>query len=304
MNTKKKCVLLGATGSIGESTLRVLHKHADKIELIGISANQKANRLLEITNEFNVAYAHIGEINEDCPAFPQKTQLGSGPEELEALASLPEADIVVVAIVGAAGLGPTLAAAKAGKTIVLANKESLVVGGELVTKVAKESGAKIIPADSEHNAIHQCLHGQDDNSLNSIVLTASGGAFRDLPLEMLKTVTLEQALKHPNWSMGPKVTIDSATMANKGLELIEAHWLFDLSVDQMDVMIHPPSIVHAIVRFVDGCCFAQLSPPSMTFAIQNALLYPQRIEGVEQTLDFSKNLELSFYPLVRKGIRA
>ena len=296
MNTKKKCVLLGATGSIGESTLRVLRKHADKIELIGISANQKANRLLEITNEFNVAYAHIGEIKEDYPAFPQKPQLGSGPEELEALASLPEADIVVVAIVGAAGLGPTLAAAKAGKTIVLANKESLVVGGELVTKVAKESGAKIIPADSEHNAIHQCLHGQDENSLNSIVLTASGGAFRDLPLEMLKTVTLEQALKHPNWSMGPKVTIDSATMANKGLELIEAHWLFDLSVDQMDVMIHPPSIVHAIVRFVDGCCFAQLSPPSMTFAIQNALLYPQRIEGVEQTLDFSKNLELSFYP--------
>ena len=208
--------------------------------------------------------------------------MGSGPEELEALASLPEADIVVVAIVGAAGLGPTLAAAKAGKTIVLANKESLVVGGELVTKVAKESGAKIIPADSEHNAIHQCLHGQDENSLNSIVLTASGGAFRDLPLEMLKTVTLEQALKHPNWSMGPKVTIDSATMANKGLELIEAHWLFDLSVDQMDVMIHPPSIVHAIVRFVDGCCFAQLSPPSMTFAIQNALLYPQRIEELNK----------------------
>ena len=169
---------------------------------------------------------------------------------------------------GTAGLSPTLAALKAGKVVVLANKESLVLGGKIVMETAEKFGGRIIPADSEHNAIHQCLLGQDARALDSVILTASGGAFRDLPLNELQKVTLEQALKHPNWSMGPKVTIDSATMVNKGLELIEAHWLFNLSIDKMEVVIHPPSIVHALVRFSDGCCLAQLSPPCMTFAIQ------------------------------------
>ena len=207
-----------------------------------------------------------------------------------------ESDICVVAIVGAAGLQPTLSAIESGQDIVLANKESLVMGGELVMKTAKERDVRIIPADSEHNAVFQCIQGECNRQLDSIILTASGGALRDTPIEKLSEVTLEETLRHPNWSMGPKVTIDSATMANKGLELIEAHWLFGLPAEKLEVVIHPSSITHAIVRFIDGCCLAQLSPPSMTFALQNAILFPDRLEGVEQSLDFSKPIDLSFYP--------
>ena len=163
-------------------------------------------------------------------------------------------------------------------------------------ETARRTGAKILPADSEHNGVFQCLHGQPEKSLDSIILTASGGPFRDFSLEQLSSVTPEQALKHPNWSMGPKITVDSATMANKGLELIEAHWLFGLPAERLKVVIHPPSLVHAIVQFKDGCTLAQMSPPSMTFALQNALLFPDRMEGVEQGLDFSQPLELSFSP--------
>jgi 1-deoxy-D-xylulose-5-phosphate reductoisomerase len=292
----KKFVLLGATGSIGENTLRVLRKHPDKLELVGISARQQAAKLAEIAQEFSVPFACLEKPPPSDISFPKGTELLQGQEGIESLAALSEADIIVVAVVGAAGLLPTLAAVKAGKTIVLANKEALVVGGELVTKEAARYGATIIPADSEHNAVFQCLQGQPENSLDSIILTASGGPFRDLPIEEFKNVTLEQALAHPNWSMGKKITIDSATMANKGLELIEARWLFDLPPEKMEVVIHPPSLVHAIVRFVDGCCLAQLSPPSMTFALQNALLHPERAPGVESSLDFSKPLDLSFSP--------
>ena len=296
MSRRKKFVLLGATGSIGESTLRVLRKHPDKLELLGVSANQQEEKLRTIVHEFQVPHAHLGTSPKNPEAFSSATTLSSGSSNLNALASHDDADVVVVAIVGSAGLGPTLAALNAGKDVVLANKESLVVGGKLVTEAARKSGARIIPADSEHNAIHQCLLGQEDRALDSIILTASGGAFRDLPIDKLKDVSLKQALQHPNWSMGPKVTIDSATMANKGLELIEAHWLFGLPPGKMEVVIHPPSIVHAMVRFIDGCCLAQLSPPSMTFALQNALLFPERHHGVEKSLDFSANLNLSFTP--------
>ena len=295
MSSARKFVLLGATGSIGESTLKVLRKHPDKLSLVGVSAHTQAAKLHSIVEEFDVSNAHLGTIPSDLTEFPKMTNLGHSLEDLEALASLPEADLVVVAIVGSAGLRPTLAALKAGKDVVLANKESLVVGGSLITEAANLNGARIIPADSEHNAIHQCLSGKKQD-LDSIVLTASGGPFRDFPLENLSKVTLEQTLRHPNWSMGPKVTIDSATMANKGLELIEAHWLFGLPEEKMEVLIHPPSIVHGIVRFIDGCCLAQLSPPSMTFALQNALLSPERHQSVEASLDFSKSLDLSFYP--------
>ena len=295
MSSARKFVLLGATGSIGESTLKVLRKHPDKLSLVGVSAHTQAAELHSIVEEFDVSNAHLGTIPSDLTEFPKTTNLGHSLEDLEALASLPEADLVVVAIVGSAGLRPTLAALKAGKDVVLANKESLVVGGSLITEAANLNGARIIPADSEHNAIHQCLSGKKQD-LDSIVLTASGGPFRDFPLENLSKVTLEQTLRHPNWSMGPKVTIDSATMANKGLELIEAHWLFGLPEEKMEVLIHPPSIVHGIVRFIDGCCLAQLSPPSMTFALQNALLFPERHQSVEASLDFSKSLDLSFYP--------
>ncbi|MBT3637082.1 MAG: 1-deoxy-D-xylulose-5-phosphate reductoisomerase, partial [Opitutae bacterium] len=257
---------------------------------------QQAGKLAEIAHEFSVPHACLENPDKRDDSFPKGTELLVGQEGIETLAALPEADIVVVAVVGAAGLLPTLSAVKAGKNIVLANKEALVVGGELVTQAATRYGATIIPADSEHNAVFQCLHGQPETSLDSIILTASGGPFRDLPIEEFKNVTLEQALNHPNWSMGKKITIDSATMANKGLELIEARWLFDLPPEKLEVAIHPPSLVHAIVRFVDGCCLAQLSPPSMTFALQNALLHPERAPGVEPSLDFSQPLDLSFSP--------
>ena len=296
MSQPKKFVLLGATGSIGENTLRVLRKHPDKLELVGISARQQADKLAEIAHEFSVPFACLEHPPAPGVSFPEGTELMCGKEGIETLAALSEADIVVVAIVGAAGLLPTLSAVKEGKDVVLANKEALVVGGELVTQTAARHGAKLIPADSEHNAVFQCLHGQPENSLDSIILTASGGPFRDMPIDDFKNITPEQALNHPNWSMGKKITIDSATMANKGLELIEARWLFDLPPEKLEVVIHPPSLVHAIVRFVDGCCLAQLSPPSMTFALQNALLHPERAPGVESSLDFSKALDLSFSP--------
>ena len=296
MGPARNVVLLGATGSIGESTLRVIRKHQDRLKLIGISAHQQEEKLCQIAHEFGVKNVHLGheqDIREDLPA---ETNFSTGSDGLNELAALEQADLVVVAVVGAAGLAPTLAALEAGKDVVLANKESLVVGGELVMETARRTGAKILPADSEHNGVFQCLHGQPEKSLDSIILTASGGPFRDFSLEQLSSVTPEQALKHPNWSMGPKITVDSATMANKGLELIEAHWLFGLPAERLKVVIHPPSLVHAIVQFKDGCTLAQMSPPSMTFALQNALLFPDRMEGVEQGLDFSQPLELSFSP--------
>ena len=296
MGPARNVVLLGATGSIGESTLRVIRKHQDRLKLIGISAHQQGEKLCQIANEFGVKNVHLGheqDIREDLPA---ETNFSTGSDALNELAALEEADLVVVAVVGAAGLAPTLAALEAGKDVVLANKESLVVGGQLVMETARRTGAKILPADSEHNGVFQCLHGQPEKSLDSIILTASGGPFRDFSLEQLSSVTPEQALKHPNWSMGPKITVDSASMANKGLELIEAHWLFGLPAERLKVVIHPPSLVHAIVQFKDGCTLAQMSPPSMTFALQNALLFPDRMEGVEQGLDFRQPLELSFSP--------
>jgi 1-deoxy-D-xylulose-5-phosphate reductoisomerase len=311
VNSPKKLVLLGATGSIGENTLKVIRKHSDKIELLGISAHQNIEKLFDIAREFQVPHASLvnpppGKIDP-----PLNTRFHTEKDSLCELAALEEADIVVVAVVGAAGLLPTLSALKAGKDVVLANKESLVVAGQVVTETARKYGGRIIPADSEHNAVFQCLHGQNERALDSIILTASGGPFRELPLDQLAKVTIEQALCHPNWSMGKKITVDSATMANKGLELIEARWLFGVAPEQLEVVIHPPSLVHAIVRFVDGCCLAQMTPASMTFALQNAILFPERHQGVESSLDFSRPLDLSFsppsldrYPCLRLAIEA
>ena len=296
MSAARKFVLLGATGSIGENTLRVLRKHPDKLELVGISAKSQADKLASIAREFSVPHACLQSAPPEGLSFPGGTSLLEGDAGIESLAALPDADFVVVAVVGAAGLRPTLAALEAGKDVVLANKEALVVGGEIVTRTAEENGARIIPADSEHNAVFQCLMGQPEDSLDSIILTASGGPFRDTPAEELAKVTPEEALRHPNWSMGKKITIDSATMANKGLELIEARWLFNLPSEKLEVVIHPPSLVHAFVRLIDGCCLAQLTPPSMTFALQNAMLYPERAPGVDPSLDFSSPLDLSFFP--------
>ena len=296
MTDPKKIVLLGATGSIGESTLQVIRKHSDRLQLIGVSAHSNSQKLADISNEFKVPHAYLPEAASEVTDWPSRCSLDRSTNGLTDIAALEEAEIVVVAIVGASGLGPTLSALQAGKDVVLANKESLVLGGDLVMRTAKDNGARVIPADSEHNAVFQCIQGEKHRDLDSIILTASGGPFRELPVEELKHVTIEQALNHPNWSMGNKVTIDSATMANKGLELIEARWLFDLPPSKLEVVIHPTSIVHAMVRFIDGCCLAQLSPPSMTFALQHALLFPDRAEGVHPSLDFSKPLDLNFSP--------
>ena len=296
MSSRRKLVLLGATGSIGESCLKVIRKHPDKLDLIGISAYSRAEKLASIAREFDVKKVHLCKKPDSHQELPAQSELLEGQEMLSQLAAWNEADIVLVAVVGAAGLAPTLAALEAGTDVVLANKESLVVGGELVMQTASRTGALILPADSEHNAVFQCIQGQSDTSVDSIALTASGGPFRDRPIDELQSVTPKEALCHPNWDMGPKITVDSATMANKGLELIEAKWLFNLPPEKLHVLIHPPSIVHALVRFKDGCVFSQMSPPSMTFAIQNALLYPERHPGVDESLNFNDSLNLQFYP--------
>lgn len=296
---KKKVVLLGATGSIGSSTLRVLRAHSERLQLVGVAAQSNDRELAAICHEFAVPHAVL---NDDASyrrarqgsGFPGTTQLSSGTQALEALAALPEADIVLIAVVGVAGLRPALAAIEAGKDIALANKELLVLGGAHVVKAAQRKGVRLLPTDSEHNAIFQCLEGHPRGQVDKLILTASGGQFRDSPVDQLATVTPEMATQHPNWSMGPKITVDSATMANKGLELIEAHWLFNLEPERLEVVIHPQSIVHSFVQFIDGSILAQLSPPSMTFAIQHSLLYPERATPVEATVDFANPFSLDF----------
>ncbi|MDQ8193343.1 1-deoxy-D-xylulose-5-phosphate reductoisomerase [Coraliomargarita sp. SDUM461004] len=296
---KKKIILLGATGSIGSSTLRVLRKHQDRLELVGVAAQSRHKELAAICHEFKVTQAVLQneaayQEARQAGTFPQDTQLNCGAEALEALATLTEADIVLIAVVGAAGLRPALAAIEAGKDIALANKELLVLGGAHVIEAAQRKGVRLLPTDSEHNAIFQCLQGQPDGQVDKLILTASGGQFRDTPAAELSHITPEMATQHPNWSMGPKITVDSATMANKGLELIEAHWLFSLEPERLEVVIHPQSVVHSFVQFIDGSILAQLSPPSMTFAIQHCLLYPDRAPGVEPTTDFRQAFSLDF----------
>ena len=298
---KKNVVLLGATGSIGSSALRVLRAHPEHLQLIGVSAHSNHNALASICNEFAVPYAVISNesVYKDAKAtgnFPDGTQLDCGSEGLMKIATLAEADILLVAVVGACGLKPTLAAIEAGKDIALANKELLVLGGAFVIEAAKRKRVQLLPTDSEHNAIFQCIEGHSLQCIDKLILTASGGQFRDLPPEQLAHVTPKDAIQHPNWSMGPKITVDSATMANKGLELIEAHWLFELASEKLEVVIHPQSIVHSFVQFIDGSILAQLSPPSMTFAIQHCLLYPDRAAGVDEATNFKEPFQLDFRP--------
>lgn len=295
----KNVVLLGATGSIGGSTLQVLRKHRDKLNLVGVAARSNFRELAQICEEFDVSHAALGEDSLYAEAkehFGPKVQLTLGEHGLTELATLPQADLVLVAVVGACGLRPTLAAIEAGKDIALANKELLVLGGAHVIEAAQRKGVRLLPTDSEHNAIFQCLEGQPDKHLHKIILTASGGQFRDTPLDELGAVNPEAATRHPNWSMGPKITVDSATMANKGLELIEAHWLFGLEPSRLEVVLHPQSVVHSFVQLIDGSILAQLSPPSMTFAIQHCLLYPDRAPGVMPTTDFQQAFSLDFRP--------
>ncbi len=300
---RKRVVLLGATGSIGENALRVIAAHRDKLELVGIAARGNWEKLGAIATGFGVK--HIGVFDDaafaaarkNSAAFPPGAKLVGGLAGLVELAQLPEADIVLVAVVGTTGLDPALAALAAGKDLALASKEILVLAGKFVMAEAKKHGVKLLPVDSEHNAVFQCLEGHPQAGVRRIVLTASGGAFRDWSHDRLAHVTPADATKHPNWSMGPKITVDSATLANKGLELIEAQWLFGLRADQCTAVVHPQSIVHCLVEFTDGAMLAQLSPPSMTFPIQHALLHPTRAPGVDATLDFTKLLGLEFRPV-------
>ena len=301
MSPRKRILLLGATGSIGASTLQVIDAHKDKLEFVGIAARRNTDTLTAIARKYGVG--HVGFFDAEAASaaqsenrYPTSTRLYGGMRGIEELAALPEADLVVIAVVGTAGLRPTLAAIRAGKTIALANKETLVLAGEFVTRAAAEAGVTLLPLDSEHNAIFQCLQTSAPRDLRRILLTASGGSFRDRSPDSLHRVTPEEALKHPNWSMGAKVTVDSATMANKGLEVIEAHWLFGLPSAAIDVVIHRQSIVHSMVEFIDGSVLAQLAPPSMTFAIQHSLLYPQRATPTLPGLDFTVAMRLDFEP--------
>lgn len=309
---KKRIVLLGATGSIGESTLRVIAAHRDRLELVGIAAQRNGVRLAEIARQFGVRHVALHDpaaltAARSDTSFPAGTQFHGGIDGLCQLAGLPEADIILIAVVGTAGLQPALAAIGARKTIALASKEILVMAGKFVMTAAAASGSKLLPVDSEHNAVFQCLEGHRSADVRRVVLTASGGAFRDWPLEKLAQVTPADALKHPNWAMGPKITVDSATLANKGLELIEAQWLFGLRAEQCDAVIHTQSIVHCLVEFNDGSLLTQMCPPSMTFPIQHALFYPERAPRSTDTgllldkvfsLDF-RPVDLARYPCLR-----
>ena len=302
---RKRVVLLGATGSIGENTLRVLRAYGEALELVGVAANGSADKLLAIAREFGVR--HLALFDEraasavraaGAAALPAGAILHApGVEGLESLATLPEADLVLVAVVGTAGLRPALAALAAGKDLALASKEILVLAGAHVLAAAKKSGARLLPVDSEHNAVFQCLQGHRHEEIRRVILTASGGAFRDWPAERLSEATVADALKHPNWAMGPKITVDSATLANKGLELIEASVLFDLRPAQCAAIIHPQSIVHCLVEYTDGAMLAQLCPPSMTFPIQHALLHPARgAKGTDAALPLDRLFSLEFRP--------
>jgi 1-deoxy-D-xylulose-5-phosphate reductoisomerase len=299
---RKRIVLLGATGSIGASALRVIAAHRSRLELVGVAARSDWRRLAKIAREFSIRDVALQDANacaeaEQAGAFAGGTRLLRGPSGITELAAHLSADIVLVATVGTTGLAPAMAAIAAGKDLALASKEILVLAGKFVMAEARLRGVRILPVDSEHNAVFQCIQGHLTSSVKRVILTASGGAFRDWPEEGLQHATPADALKHPNWTMGPKITVDSATLANKGLELIEAQWLFGLKPNQCTAVLHPQSTVHCLVEFNDGAMLAQLSPPSMTFPIQHALLYPERVEGIEPPVDFTKLVALEFKPI-------
>ena len=298
---KRRVVLLGSTGSIGLSTLKVAANLPDEIELVGLAAASSVGKLAEqaiATGVRHVAIYDESKAAELRSLLPSGVNIHIGAEGLNALSQLEEADIVLIAIVGTAGLQPALSAIEAGKDIAVASKEILVMAGEIITARAAEKGVRILPVDSEHNAIFQCLEGHrgPDSEISRLILTASGGPFRLTPAAELRDVTPEMALKHPTWEMGPKITIDSATLFNKGLEMIEARWLFGIGMDRIEAVIHPQSIIHSMVEFTDGSVLAQLSRTDMGFPIQYALTYPARMKGALQPLDFATLSKLEFSP--------
>lgn len=276
----KNVVLLGSTGSIGTSTLKVVDDLPDEIRIVGLAAGNNRHILARQVRRF---HPECVSMQEPANAERLREEIGGaievmhGSEGLLRLATMESADIVLIAIVGTAGLHPALAAIRAGKDIAIASKEILVMAGEIVMKEAARHGVRVLAVDSEHSAIFQCLDGKDPESVRRLILTASGGPFRQTPREEFPAITVERALKHPSWDMGPKITIDSATLFNKGLEMIEARWLFDIPMDRVDVVVHPQSIVHSMVEFIDGSIIAQLSTPDMCLPIQYALTYPRRV---------------------------
>jgi 1-deoxy-D-xylulose-5-phosphate reductoisomerase len=288
--------IFGATGSVGTSTLDVVARHAGRYRVIALTAHESADALLQLCQRHRPRYAVLSGLSEHADLKDRFGSLGVellfGAKALEVIAAHPETEAVMAAIVGAAGLASTLAAVRAGKRVLLANKEAMVMAGPLVTAAARASGSQILPVDSEHNAVFQCLGNA--KGLRRIVLTASGGPFRATPVESLGTVTPEQACAHPNWVMGRKISVDSATMMNKGLEVIEARWLFDVAPERIEVLIHPQSIVHSLVEYADGSMIAQLSNPDMRVPIAHALAWPERIDSGARSLDLALIKTLSF----------
>lgn len=306
MKRVQNITVLGSTGTIGVSTLDVIARHPERFRAYALTANSRVAPLLEQCRQFQPAYAVVLDADA-ADILRQKlkqeglpTQVLSGQAALEEVAALPEVDAVMAAIVGAAGLRPALAAAQAGKRVLLANKETLVMSGALFMEAVRSGGATLLPIDSEHNAIFQVMptdaHDLSAAGVSKILLTASGGPFRRATVEELRRVTPEQALNHPNWVMGPKITIDSATLMNKGLEVIEAHWLFNAAPEQIEVVVHPQSVIHSMVQYVDGSVLAQLGNPDMRTPIAYALGYPERIQSGVGALDLFKTARLDFEP--------
>src|SRR5438876_3597311 len=299
----RRIALLGSTGSIGQQTLDVVRSFPEHFRLVALAARSNISLLAQQVQEFRpslvACFAGTSEIEEAARTALPNVVIGE--QGLFEVATHPEADIVVAATSGLVGLEPTLAAIRTGKTIALANKETLVMAGHLVTQEARRAGVSILPVDSEHSAIWQCLRGEQTNEVNRLLLTASGGPFRLATLEQINSVTVEQALAHPTWRMGPKITIDSATLMNKGLEVLEAHWLFDIPYERIDVVVHPESVIHSMVEFVDGSFKMQASLPSMHLPILDALSYPQRLEtsntGLVRELHWPDVARLNFEAL-------
>ncbi len=296
---KRRVVLLGSTGSIGCSTLKVARELPEEIEIIALAACGNVAKLAEQARETGVRHVAIYDASKESELralLPADVRIHTGAEGLLELATLADSDVVLIAIVGTAGLYPALAAIEAGKDLAIASKEILVMAGEIITAAADKRGVKLLPVDSEHNAIFQCLDGHrgGESEVSRLILTASGGPFRALPSDQIANVTLAQALKHPTWEMGPKITIDSATLFNKGLEMIEARWLFGIGMERIDVVVHPQSIVHSMVEFTDGSILAQLSRTDMCFPIQYALTWPRRVKGGLKPLDFPSLAKLEF----------
>ncbi|MDB4091243.1 MAG: 1-deoxy-D-xylulose-5-phosphate reductoisomerase [Flavobacteriales bacterium] len=298
MDEKKGIAILGSTGSIGTQSLEVIESYPERFDLQVLTANKNADLLISqaLKHKPNTVVIVDETLFDKVKSalWEHDIHVYAGAEALCQVVDSSEIDIVITAMVGYSGLKPTLAAIRAKKNIALANKETLVVAGELITKEAYDNGVNIYPVDSEHSAIFQCLTGEFDNTIEKIYLTASGGPFRGFTRKQLEAVTLEQALKHPNWSMGRKITIDSATMMNKGLEVIEAKWLFNLKPDQIDVIVHPQSIVHSLVQFTDGSMKAQMGLPDMKLPIQYALTYPERLKTDFPRFNFMDYPELTF----------